>query len=78
MVDTQALLPLMLIVALFVGIAFKSRSLIVGATGGVAIFGYVAIKSGNAIFQGYYLLMMFFMVMGMSVYLVKTQMGDTA
>lgn len=78
MASVQALLPLLLTVALLVGVAFKARSLLLGAVGGIAIFAYITVRSGNNLFLGYYLLLMFFMVMGTSVYLVKTQMGDTA
>jgi len=78
MVNSAVLMPLLLAVALFVGIAFKAKSVLLGAVGGISIFSYVAVKSNDPLFLGYYILLMFFMVMGTSVYLVKTQMGDTA
>lgn len=78
MVDVQIGLPILLIIALFVGIAFHARSLMLGSVGGMSIFGYIAVRSGDDLFLGYYILLMFFMIMGVAVYLTKTQMGDTA
>lgn len=78
MVNVQVLLPLLLAVALFVGVAFKAKSIILGSVGGISIFSYVAVRSGDTLFLIYYILLMFFMVMGVAVFLTKTQMGDTA
>lgn len=77
MVNVQVALPILLVVALFVGVAFHARSLMLGSLGGMSIFGYVAVRSGDNLFLSYYILAMFFMTMGVAVYLTKTQMGDT-
>lgn len=78
MVNTAVLLPLLLTVALLIGVAFKAKSVMLGAIGGIAIFSYVAVRSGNTLFLGYYILLMFFMVSGTGVYMTKTIMGDTS
>lgn len=78
MVDTLVLLPLLLVIMLFVGAAVTSKSLILGAAGGLTVFGYISVKSGNDIFLGFWLLSLFFMTMGTGVYLTRTVIGDTA
>lgn len=78
MPDMFVLLPLMLSVLLFIGAAFMSKSLILGALAGLAVFGYVSIRSGNTLFIGFWVLVMFFMTMASGVWLTKTVMGDTA
>jgi hypothetical protein len=78
MVDTLVLLPLLLAVMLFIGAAVMSKSLILGAAGGLAVFGYISVRSGNNLFLGFWLLTMFFMTMASGVWLTKTVMGDTA
>lgn len=78
MPNISALLPLLLTIALFIGVAFKARSIMLGSLGGLSVFAYVAVQSGNVLLKGYYLLLMFFMTMGLAVYLTKTQMGDTS
>lgn len=78
MVDMMVALPILLTVGIGVGVAFKARSLMLGGIGGIALFGYIAIQSGETLFIAYYVLIMFFIIMGVAVFLTKTQMGDTA
>lgn len=78
MADIFILMPITLTILLFVGVAFMSKSLILGGSGGLVVFAYVAVRSGNTLMLGFYLLLMFFMVMAVGVYLTKTVMGETA
>lgn len=78
MPDMLILLPLLFAVLIFIGAAFMARSLILGGMGGLAVFGYISIQSGNTLFVAFWALVMFFMTMASGVWLTKTVIGDTA
>lgn len=76
--DIGALMPLVMVLLLMAGAALKSKSIMLGGGGALMVMGYVAVRSDNNLFLGFWLLAMFFMVMASGVWLTQTVIGDTA
>lgn len=78
MPDLFVLLPIALVIFLFVGIGLYSKSLIMSAGGGLLVFGYVAVQSGNNLYLGFFIIIMMFLTLSGGVLMTRTVIGDTA
>lgn len=78
MPDIMILLPIALVIFLFVGAGMASKSMIMAAGGGLMAFGYIAVQSGNALYLGFYIIIMLFLTLSAGVLMTRTVIGETA